>query len=380
MVGTRILLVYRVFGPYHVARWRHWQLYGRALGWEPLALELFGWSDTYNWTSGHNNGEGILRFGLRTQGSDNLRWRDGARLWRLLDALAPDVLVVNGWAKRDALLMHLWCRSRRVPRILVSDSQAIDRRRNRVLEVVKRGIVRGSEAAFVAGGPHRRYLESMGFPTARTVLGCDVVDNAHFARPTVHGRCPGAGQRLLTVCRLVPSKNLIAAVESFGRFVAERPEGEHWEWAIAGYGPLRQEIRSTAERYSAPVRLLGSVDYDELPALHQTADLYWQPSLSEPWGLAVNEAMAAGRPVLVSERCGCREELVHDDNGWQFDPVSVESMRRALHVAADAIDAWPAMGARSADIVADWDLPRFSAGLEQAVRTALSAHAAERAA
>jgi hypothetical protein len=99
---------------------------------------------------------------------------------------------------------------------------------------VKQAIIGQPGSAFVAGATSRRYAAMLGVPDARIVDGCDVVDNAHFA-PAAAMRGP-RGYRLLTVIRLAPTKNLLAAGESFIRFAEGR--SEEWTWSIAGYGPL----------------------------------------------------------------------------------------------------------------------------------------------
>lgn len=366
----RVLLIYQFFGPYHLARWQHWRGVATALGWTPLALQLFRKPDLYQWQPTGDQGHGFVDLGLETAGRDRLAWRDVPRLIGMLRRLRPDVVVVNGWGMRDAILAHFWCRLTRVPRVVVSDSQAIDFSRSALKERIKRAILSGTGSAFVAGEPHRRYATALGVPASRITLGCDVVDNAHF-RPARLARQLG-GYRLLSVARLSDEKNLLSAGRAFLGFIANRPAAEPWQWSIAGYGPLQTEIQAMADSIGGRIRLLGAVDYADLPAIYADADLFWQPSRRDSWGLPVNEAMASGLPVLVSTRCGCQEDLVTGATGWTFDPLDEEDMARALNRAADARAAWPAMGRAAAEHIEDWGLERFSEGLAQAVRFAIA--------
>ena len=372
--GLRILLIYQFFGPYHLARWKHWRAVAAGLGWTPLALQLFRRPDLYQWQPSGDRQQGFIDLGLETAGRDRLAWRDVPRLIGALRQSRPDVVAVNGWGMRDAVLAHLWCQIRQIPRIVVSDSQAMDFSRPALKESIKRIVLRGTDSAFVAGGPQRRYAITLGVPASQISLGCDVVDNAHF-EPAQRQRQPG-GYRLLSVARFSEEKNLLSAGRAFMRFVAARPSSEPWSWSIAGYGPLAAEIQALAGSSAGRIRLLGAVDYDQLPAMYAAADLFWQPSLREPWGLAVNEAMAAGLPVLVSARCGCQEDLVTDRIGWTFDPLDEHGMVQMLHRAAEAHAQWSAMGYAAAQRIEDWGLERFSAGLEQAVRLATGAREA----
>lgn len=367
--AVRVVLIYQFFGPYHLARWRHWRTAARDLGWTPLALQLFAKPDLYQWQSTLVQDPGFFDLGLETAGRDALRWRDVPRLLKTLRDLRPDVVVVNGWGMRDAVLTHLWCRLRGIARVLVTDSQAIDFKRTAYKEQIKREIIRGVGSAFVAGAPHRRYAADLGVPPARITDGCDVVDNAHFALAREQRRA--GGYRLLSVTRLAEQKNLLGAGGAFMSFINQRPVDEPWCWSIAGYGPLESAVQAMADGSGGRIRLLGAVEYADLPATFSHADLYWQPSQWEPWGLAVNEAMAAGLPVLVSNRCGCQEDLVNAQTGWTFDPDDEQDMVRALMAAADAHHQWPTMGRAANAHITDWGLERFSAGLSEAVRLAV---------
>ena len=102
-----------------------------------------------------------------------------------------------------------------------------------------------------------------------------------------------------------------------------------------------------------------------MPDFYAGLDLYWQPSFSEPWGLVVNEAMASGLPVLVSDRCGCARDLVKTGNGWIHD-LSESSMQASLEAALSRSQDWPRMGAASREVINDWDVDRFAQGLMQA--------------
>ena len=365
----RIVLLYEAFGPYHVARLRCSRPVFESAGYDLLALELLSGTDTYRWEHDSQSSLPITRLNARSDGRDQVSWRDVPHLFRSLRQFRPDVVFVNGWGTRTALLIHGWCARNGVARIVISDSQFHDRRRVLLVERFKSHLLSGCRSAFVAGAPQRRYLQRLGFPPNNIVEGCDVVDNDHFARAQQLRKT--GGYRLLTVARWVTQKNLVNAAQAFLAFVSDGPATEPWQWNLVGYGPEQERLRELAATSEDRIRLLGFRSYDQLPEVYAEAALYWQPSLMEPWGLVVNEAMAAGLPVLVSERCGCAEDLVHPEVGWTFDATTQDSMRQALKLAASQKDAWPAMGEAAAQQIARWDLDRFAQGALTAVRIAL---------
>jgi glycosyltransferase involved in cell wall biosynthesis len=83
------------------------------------------------------------------------------------------------------------------------------------------------------------------------------------------------------------------------------------------------------------------------------AECFVLPSSREPWGLVVNEAMASGLPVIVSDRCGCAEDLVaNGTNGYLFDPANDEELsRRLLAMSAAPESQRKQMGRKSLEII-----------------------------
>jgi glycosyltransferase involved in cell wall biosynthesis len=289
-----------------------------------------------------------------------------------LDEYGPDVVVLPGWWTRPALAGLGWCLKNRVPRVLISDSQAIDTPQNFLKTRAKRLLVRQFQAGLVGGAPHQRFLTQLGMDTNRCFRGCDVVNNRFFDQEqsgSVRRRSRQDNRGSLLSClRLLPRKNCLAVLEALAG------DARQWTWTITGDGPQRPEIQQRIADLGLEDRVFleGHVEYARLPSYYDEADVYLQPSLSEPWGLAVNEAMASGKPVLVSNRCGCHEDLVREGvNGHTFDPASPESLAHALDRLWAEKDRWAAMGAASRQIISQWDLGLFAKNLWAACRTAL---------
>ena len=101
---------------------------------------------------------------------------------------------------------------------------------------------------------------------------------------------------------------------------------------MAGSGELEQQLRAFCAKHALDnVVFTGFVNQSELPALYAASDVFVLPSEHEPWGLAVNEAMCAGLPVVVSREVGCVADLVRDGvNGYTPAAGDIESLTRAL--------------------------------------------------
>jgi glycosyltransferase involved in cell wall biosynthesis len=220
----------------------------------------------------------------------------------------------------------------------------------------------------------------LGLPASRIAVGYDAVDNAHFSHPSasavdlVRKQAPRV-PFFLASARFVEKKNLLRLVEAYRRY-RDLTEEAPWDLVLLGDGPLRQSILERCTRLDLGdcVHLPGFRQYAELPAWYSQAKCFVLPSTSEQWGLVVNEAMAAGLPVLVSAQCGCAPDLVRPGvNGFTFDPRAPERLARLmLRVAHGDVDG-AAMGRASREVVADWGVDRFAQGLTQAVDAALAA-------
>src|SRR5256714_14376444 len=111
-------------------------------------------------------------------------------------------------------------------------------------------------------------------------------------------------------------------------------DGVPGELALVGDGPDRERVAALA---GPNVRLLGRIERDELVDWYAAADAFVMPSRSETWGMAMNEAAAAGLPLVASEAPGAGYDLIEEGgNGYRVPVEDVEALRAALtRVAGD---------------------------------------------
>jgi 1,2-diacylglycerol 3-alpha-glucosyltransferase len=119
------------------------------------------------------------------------------------------------------------------------------------------------------------------------------------------------------------------------------------------------------------VHLPGFKPYDQLPVYYALANAFVHASTTEQWGLVVNEAIASGLPVIVSNRCGCVPELVNG-NGSTFDPTNENELATQLvEMAALPDQERKDLGDNSYKIAANFAPERFGEGLERAASMAM---------
>jgi glycosyltransferase involved in cell wall biosynthesis len=250
-----------------------------------------------------------------------------------------------------------------------------------LVDAIKRRIYRNVDAVLVPAPSHSTSYQNWGMSERRIFFGVDVVDNAFFADRADDSRRAGhadlaragldlPGDYFLGVGRLVPKKNWPPLLDAYEGYRRGNP-ADPWGLVLVGDGPLRAELEARAQ--SLPdVRILHFTAPAELVILYAWASALVLPSFhGETWGLVVNEAMACGLPVLISEECGCAESLVEAGaNGWTFSPHDVEALSALMNrLASLPLSERAELGRRSREIVATWSLDRFVEGACAAITT-----------
>jgi len=372
-----VAVIFNRFGPYHLARLRAAAARMRIIG-----IEVFGKDKTYGWEVVRGD-EPFRRVTLfETQGDHIRRSQVQRAITELLERERPSAVAMPGWSSREALSALSWCLRFSVPAILMTDSQRHDRGRNPLGEGVKQRVVPLYSAALVAGTTQMQYTADLGMDRNRIYCGYDVLDNEHFRSGAAQARADASlrarlglpPRYFLTCCRFIWQKNLPRLLEAYGRYCVSSPEP--WGLVLLGDGPLRAQVEGAIHRRGLGSRVLipGFVQYDALPAYYGLAEAAILASVSETWGLTVNEGMAAGLPVLVSSRCGCARDLVEEGrNGFTFDPYDVEALSHLMLRLSSAFeDQRQAMGRASQEIIGRWTPVLFADNLEKAIETARS--------
>jgi glycosyltransferase involved in cell wall biosynthesis len=177
----------------------------------------------------------------------------------------------------------------------------------------------------------------------------------------------------------VPKKNLPTLIRAYAEYRQRSgvAGNEPWELVLLGDGPLRKTLNTQLSTLNlhAHVHLPGFVQYRDLPAYYALANVFVHASITEQWGLVVNEAMATGLPVIVSNRCGCVPDLVAEGkNGFTFDPRSVEGLAKLmLDMCRLSKRRLEDMRGESRSIVEGFTPAHFATGAERAIDAAKAA-------
>lgn len=298
-------------------------------------------------------------------GLDNPALPDRLRAW------SPDVVLLFGYNYRTHLRLIL---SGEYPLIFRGDSHLLDQAEPPLL---KRWALSQIYARFAAvtwvGLSNRDYFRTYGVPRENLFRAPHCVDSGLFKASDDHiaeaarlrRELALEGARVVLFCgKFIPKKQpleLLSAFLALGRDDAAL--------VLAGDGELSSALRDLAAAHPrARVRFLPFANQSEMPARYLLADVFALPSRGpgETWGLSVNEAMHLGVPCLVSDRVGCRRDLVTEGKtGWVFRADSAADLRAALSRALDAEPATlrPAVASR----IAGYSYAEAADGLARAV-------------
>ena len=120
---------------------------------------------------------------------------------------------------------------------------------------------------------------------------------------------------------------------------------------FVGNGVLEDELKSQTNG-DPDIRFLPFQNQSLMPVVYRLGDIFCLPSVSETWGLAVNEAMACEQPVLVSDKVGCAVDLVTEHkNGWIFQAGNINDLVNKLKWFRDHPQELKSMGANGKDVV-----------------------------
>ena len=275
----------------------------------------------------------------------SLRERTAALLQHVR-AFRPDVINLTGYYDPAQILVLLWAKANRVRVVMQNESTAADHQRGFWKEQFKRWIFGQCDGFFCFGNQSADYLIRLGVSPKKILLRKNAVDNNKIrsvyeqALPTRTQQQRTLGLRpnnVIFVGRLLALKNLPTLLSSFAEARQQSLNAADWGLILLGDGPeealLKQKI--TELGIGDVVKLLPGRPWFRVAEVLALSNVLVLPSTSETWGLVVNEAMVCGLPVIVSNRCGCVPDLVHDgQNGFVFDPSRSEG-----RIPAGAVDS-----------------------------------------
>ena len=372
----KIALIFTNYGPYHLARVSSFQKICLKLGWLALGIELARYEEEYPWKTVREDINFDIYSVITEKPVEQASfWQITKYLYSTLAQSKSDIFVISGYARPSMLLTLLWCLWHRKPAILLSETTEYDEPRSWWKEKIKKWLLTKYKAALVGGQPQKRYLIKLGMPADAIFLGYDVVGNDVFHPSQIKSLIfPLNKPFFLAINRFVQKKNLQFLLSSYANY-HHKLGADAWDLVICGDGELRLQLEAqiTTQGIKDYVHLPGFLQQEQLLPYFAHANCFIHASIQEQWGLVVNEAMAASLPVLVSNRCGCYEDLIIEGvNGFGFDPENAQQLTDLmLKMSSGEIDL-NQMSQAALEHIQKFSPDYFAQGLMQSIEYALS--------
>jgi glycosyltransferase involved in cell wall biosynthesis len=242
-------------------------------------------------------------------------------------------LVVGGWEAPFYIRTIILAKRKRIPIIQFYESTLDSHRFNNLLiRKIRSSILSQADFIVTAGSASTKAVTAMGIAPEKIITLFNPVDVSWFyAFAKDHRVLTTTGHRFIYVGQLIERKNVATVIRSFAEI---KKDGDIL--TIAGDGPLSQELKKLAATLgiSDSVNFVGHKNQEELAALYATSNTLILASINEVWGLVVNEALASGLHVVVSDKCGVAE-FVKDMSGAYICSTNQQSIKAMLIKSRD---------------------------------------------
>lgn len=256
-----------------------------------------------------------------------------SKIQSVLARLAPDAVIIGGWASPGYWAAWSWALKNRVPLVFWSESHRLSTRTHgwRLLNAIKKYFLKSFDCYYAFSPLSAEYLFAFGVDPRAVVLSYNLPNIQAFAR--YEGVGEASEPTLLYVGQLIKRKGLLELFNALGRLTQRS-----WRLMIAGTGSLQPELRRRASLhgFADRVEFLGYIQQDALNEVYRRGDILLFPSLNEVWGLVLHEALLSGLYAVASDRAAASHALLRPgENGELVSPNDINALAAAIGRALD---------------------------------------------
>lgn len=296
-----------------------------------------------------------------------------------IEAWKADAVLVIGWNYYSHLkvLRHF---KNKIPVFFRGDSTLLDETpgvKTLARRIFLRWIYSHVNTAFYVGTHSKAYFRAHGLRDNQLVYTPHAIDNERFADKT--GQYAEEARKwrkelgiketdtvLLFAGKLQTKKNPELLVKAF--LTINNPA---LHLVLAGNGEQEKYLKQLAQGHSR-IHFVPFQNQSRMPVVYKLGDVFCLTSQGpgETWGLAVNEAMACGKAVIVSDRCGCATDLVKNgNNGFIFEYNNIIDLTEKIQYFLNHRDDIGKMGQTGLDIIQNWSFLSIVTAIEATLLT-----------
>ncbi len=250
----------------------------------------------------------------------------------------PDAILVFGWNYYSHLKAMKFFHGK-IPVLFRGDSTLLDESKG-LKKYLRRWfltyVYSKVDKALYVGEANKKYFEIHGLNSSKLVFAPHAIDNNRFGAFLGSEKLtlirdkfniPHSSIVVLFVGKFQSKKNPELLINAFSQL-----ESQNAHLILVGNGEQDMKLKKTAEK-NPNIHFAGFLNQSELPLYYAASDIFCLPSKGpgETWGLAINEAMAAGNAIIASNKCGCVYNLVENNqNGFIFDSDNLHDLKVKL--------------------------------------------------
>ena len=291
-----------------------------------------------------------------------------------------DAVWVHGWSWLCSIQVVLAANRLGIPVLLRGETSGLSEPTHPMKKRAKRVFLNWlfpKIAAFLyIGTLNRQFYKNYGVEDDRLFCVPYAVDNDYFQQRVMLARANREELRrslnldfgrpiILYAAKLIDVKRPQDLLAAYRLLSSDGIEPKPY-LLFVGDGILRLTLEAEAKKTNwQSIRFLGFRNQSEMPAIYDLCDVFVLPSNFEPWGLAINEVMNAGKAVVVSDRVGCAPDLVREgQNGRIFPKGEITALAEAIRFCIDQQTA----GDISLQQIQKWSYQEDIQGLKQALK------------
>jgi glycosyltransferase involved in cell wall biosynthesis len=331
--------------------------FNKTIAWDIPLLDGY----PYEWVQNTSADAGTHRFkGIVNPG-----------LIKQVEAWQPDAVLIYGWAYHSHLkaMRHF---KNKVPVLFRGDSTLLDETgglKATLKSVFLKWVYKHVDSALYVGANNKAYFKKYGLKESQLTFAPHAIDNDRFAadreeEAVLQRKQLGIGDDeilILFAGKLESKKSPLLLLDSF---IALNNDRTHL--LFLGNGALENDLKAKKGDLKN-VHFMDFQNQSVIPVIYQGCDLFCLPSKGpgETWGLAVNEAMACGRAVLVSNKVGCAIDLVEDDyNGAIFKSGEIDNLTYFLNKLTQSKAVLHEYGENSKVVIKQWNFLKIAEAIE----------------
>ena len=339
--------------------WFQWQQdkmdksFGRIVEWDVPILEGYDYKFVENVAS---------KPGLHLRGIIN------PGLWNEIREWGADAILIYGWNYISHLQLIVKSKGK-IPLFFRGDSHLLNPEgfiKRTIKSQFLKWVYKHVNVAFYVGTQNKKYYEAFGLSGDSLIFAPHAVNNSNFRNTNYLGvlrekiAYNSNDFIILFVGKLEEVKDPKTLLKAF----LALPKDVNCKLVFVGEGPLKQELELMAEG-NDKIFFMGFQNQSYMPSVYALSDVLVLPSVSETWGLAINEAMAAGRAVIVSNKVGCAIDLVKEGiNGYIFPAGDVHQLKSCLDRFVYDKKKAALFGQESLRIIQNWSYPEIAEAIE----------------